>query len=141
MQDILCEILGVTRGLGSACLDGTVFEERVAQPLRMLYLYAPPWPEGSGGIKEHTSAYVSIRHNLKHTSAHVSIRQQQQQRLRSILISVQLISVHNLKHTSAYVSIRQHTSAYVSIQHTCCSLVARQATCNLNTPEIKPDTA
>ncbi len=50
--------------------------------------YLPP------GIRQHTSAFVSIR---PHTSAYVSIRQ----------------------HTSAYVSIRQHSSAYVSIrQHT-----------------------
>jgi hypothetical protein len=56
------------------------------------------------GIRQHTSAYVSMR---QHTSAYVSIRQH-----ASAYVSMR-------QHTSAYVSIRQHTSAHVSIrQHT-----------------------
>jgi hypothetical protein len=52
-------------------------------------------------IRQHTSAYVSIRYMSQATQAtqvcraYVSMRQ----------------------HTSAYVSIRQHTSAYVSIRY------------------------
>jgi hypothetical protein len=61
-------------------------------------------PSAYVSIRQHTSAYVSIR---QHTSAYVSIRQH-----TSAYVSIR-------QHTSAYVSIRQHTSAYVSIrQHT-----------------------
>jgi hypothetical protein len=48
-----------------------------------------------------TSASVSIR---QHTSAYVSIR-------------MLTAGTCNFSSTSAYVSIRQHTSAYVSIRH------------------------
>jgi hypothetical protein len=68
-------------------------------------------------IRQHTSAYVSIRQHsyctklrtfcTEHTSAYVSIRQH-----TSAYASIR-------QHTSAYASIRQHTPAYVSIrQHT-----------------------
>ena len=59
------------------------------------------------GVRQHTSAYVSIRQHTserirQHTSesAYVSIRQRA--RIR--------------QHTSAYASIRQHTSVHVSIR-------------------------
>jgi hypothetical protein len=87
-------------------------------------------------IRQHTSAYVSIRQRLRqeraplpHASAaaagsapappaYVSIRQH-----TSAYVSIR-------QHTSAYVSIRQHTSAYVSIrQHTSAYASMRQHTC------------
>jgi hypothetical protein len=61
-------------------------------------------------MRQHTSAYVSIR---RHTSAYDGIR------LHASCGWRWLISGRICQHTSAYVSIRQHTSAYVSIrQHT-----------------------
>jgi hypothetical protein len=79
------------------------------------------WPGGCSSaqhncsIRQHASAYVSIRQHtgrqgapvLNTTAAYVSIRQH-----TSAYFSIR-------QHTLAYVSIRQHTSAYVSIrQHT-----------------------
>jgi hypothetical protein len=74
-------------------------------------------------IRQHTSAYVSIRNkktcalNALQQPAYVSIRQH----------TSAYVSIH--QHTSAYVSIRQHTSAYVSIrQHTSAHVSIRQHT-------------
>ncbi len=63
--------------------------------------------------QQHTSAYVSIR---QHTSAYVSIRQHTSAYVKceSAVGRSTLNSIR--QHTSAYVSIRQHTSAYVSIR-------------------------
>jgi hypothetical protein len=59
-----------------------------------------PSGDNIGGIRQHTSAYVSIRQK----------RRWRHQRCAAARIR---------QHTSAYVSKRQHTSAYVSIrQHT-----------------------
>jgi hypothetical protein len=106
-------------------------------PPNGLYIYS---------IRQHTSAYVSIRqHTLKrqwerrrrqHTSAYVSIRQHTSAYVKEAVGEeeayraerpVRRTHVHAAtcayvsirQHTSACVSIRQHTSAYVSIrQHT-----------------------
>jgi hypothetical protein len=61
-------------------------------------------------IRQHTSAYVSIRTSAyvsirQHTSAYASIRQHTSARCPFISIR---------QHTQACVSIRQHTSTYVS---------------------------
>jgi hypothetical protein len=79
------------------------------------------------GIRQHTSAYVSIRLAFRHRVGHqcyalcaqgvayVSIRQ------HTSAVSVRLAFCHRVGHQcyALYVSIRQHTSAYVSIrQHT-----------------------
>ncbi len=81
-----------------------------------------------------TSAYISIQHTSasrhraclvllrQHTSAYVSIRQHTSasSRLRACLALLRLYtSAYSIRqHTSAYVSMRQHTYAYVSIsQH------------------------
>jgi hypothetical protein len=74
--------------------------------LKRLYTYcrvraAPPRPPCRSCIRQHTSAYVSIR---QHTSACVRIRQH-----TSAYVSIR-------QHASACVSIRPHTSAYVSIR-------------------------
>ncbi len=69
-----------------------------------------PAPAGnleSGGIRQHTSAYVSIR---QHMSVYVSIRQH-----TSADCTCRQCGVGRLVQKSAHVSIRQHTSAYVSI--------------------------
>jgi hypothetical protein len=68
------------RGLGGRDRDGPLAARTPRKP-----------PRCTCRIRQHTSAYVSIR---QHTSAYVSIRQ----------------------NTSAYVCIRLHTSAYVSIR-------------------------
>ncbi len=61
--------------------------------------------QSNTAIRQHTSAYVSIRCAPKHTHSSIDPR------------SDRYVSIR--QHTSAYVSIRQHTSAYVSIrQHT-----------------------
>jgi hypothetical protein len=89
-------------------------------------------------IRQHTSAYVSIRIRQQnglddiqrlcchaptlwpaslHASAYVSMRQGLGFRVRLRHHTSAYVSIR--QHTSAYVSIRQHTSAYVSIrQHT-----------------------
>ncbi len=73
----------------------------------------------SACMRQHTSAYVSIRqhtaegvprgrsrHERLHTSAYVSIRQHTAEGVPRGR------SRHERLHMSAYVSIRQHTSAY-----------------------------
>ncbi len=73
-------------------------------------------------IRQHTSAYASIRQKMrvtpcsKHTSAYVSIRQHTPA-YTSIRQKMRITPCSKVR--PAYVSIRQHTSAYVSIrQHT-----------------------
>jgi hypothetical protein len=58
----------------------------------------------SASIRQHTSAYVSIRQRI-HTVAEIESH-------RGDCKAREL----QRQHTSAYVSIRQHTSAYVSIR-------------------------
>jgi hypothetical protein len=60
-------------------------------------------------MRQHTSAYVSIR---QHTSEYVSKVSIEAQQLRHMKLMLErCISVFAVLHTSAYVSIRQHTSA------------------------------
>ncbi len=97
-------------------------------------------PSAYVSIRQHTSAYVSIRHLRasaptcsirQHTSAYVSIRQHTSAYVTCVQVLQPSAYVSIRQHTSAYVtcvqvlqpsayvSIRQHTSAYVSIrQHT-----------------------
>ena len=61
-------------------------------------------------IRQHTSAYVSIRQHTNLLGKLGSLRHD---------LDVEGKDEREVLHTSAYVSIRQHTSAYVSIrQHT-----------------------
>jgi hypothetical protein len=121
-------------------------------------LYANRWRTVAYvSIRQHTSAYVSIRHILaststpvyanrwctEHTSAHVSTRQH-----TSAYVSIRQptsadvsrrqhtsADVSKRQHTSAYVSIRQHTSAYVSIrQHTSAYVSIRHISASTSTP-------
>jgi hypothetical protein len=67
------------------------------------------------GIRQHTSAYVSIR---QHT-APLQLQAPLQLRCQYLYFLYYSAYVSIRQHTSAYVSMRQHTSAYVSIrQHT-----------------------
>ncbi len=63
-------------------------------------------------IRQHTSAYVSIR---QHTYAHTCGAWGQSAAPCRIYTSTR----PHIQHTSAYVSIRQHTSAYVSTYLRC----------------------
>ncbi len=83
-------------------------------------------------IRQHTSAYVSIRQpsacaeahrtcirqhtSAQHTSAYVSIRQPSACAEAHRTCIRPRIRPHIRQQTSAYVSTRQHTSAYVSIR-------------------------
>jgi hypothetical protein len=75
-------------------------------------------------IRQHTSAYVSIREDIYHTSAYVRIREDIYQPTLSVWSSEEqrravAVCTCIRQHTSAHVSIRQHTSAYVRTrQHT-----------------------
>jgi hypothetical protein len=91
-------------------------------------------------IRQHTSAYVSIRCERRcmrvivhpasprqHTSAYVSIRQHTSAYVASAVVCVSLSILHLLRcqylyscASKASVSIRQHTSAYVSIRQMHC---------------------
>jgi hypothetical protein len=87
-------------------------------------------------IRQHTSAYVSIRsaHTSAHTSASSALRREPPRRSAPLLPApVAYVSIR--QHTSAYVSIRQHTAAYVSIrvlfrvQHSSAYVSIREHTC------------
>jgi hypothetical protein len=75
-------------------------------------------------IRQHTSAYVSIRRHRGafalaasrtpvHTSAYVSVRQHTS--------AYRSVCSRRFAYTCAYVSIRQRTSAYVGIEDSVCS--------------------
>jgi hypothetical protein len=80
-------------------------------------------------IRQHTSAYVSIRETeayvsiRQHTSAYVSIPETEalgqphlQRQALPLFKGMRHYMSKLTAYTSAYVSIRQHTSAYVSIR-------------------------
>jgi hypothetical protein len=97
-------------------------------------------------MRQHTSAYVSIRqHTLQPAAACAELRRQPLavgvsancrefrctcRWLKCALpLSRSASVISRRQHTSAYVSIRQHTSAYVSIrQHTSAYVSIRQHT-------------
>jgi hypothetical protein len=86
---------------------------------------------GDGGVRQHTSAYVSIRmppapgHLMREETVAYAAALAARCAARKSSASVRILR----QHTSAYVSIRQHTSAYVSIrQHTSAYVSIRQHT-------------
>jgi hypothetical protein len=99
--------------------------------------HACPPPCWCPSIRQHTSAYVSIRQHTcvtctllvpQHTSAHANVRQHPSASISIHQHTSAYVSIRScpppccapcMPRTSAYVSIRQHTSAYASIrQHT-----------------------
>jgi hypothetical protein len=103
--------------------------------VRKLNLHPQPVLQRYRSIRQHTSAYVSIRASsisirsrcCRGTAAHVSIRQHTsayaQAQSPSAADAAEVphhtsayVSISIRQHTSAHVSTRQHTSAYVSIR-------------------------
>jgi hypothetical protein len=95
LLDACCSLLALldTEHVPAALLD------TAHVPAACQALLAPQSSPGTQREAARSSAYVSIR---QHTSAYVSIRLQ--------VRNEKLLARH---HTSAYVSMRQHTSAYV----------------------------